>query len=134
MTPGDGIDVVADLTDQDEATAALAGAQPVVDLSAFPSAERPGSSVRVNNIPSTLNVLEAAHQAGARRLVFASSNHVTGLYEEDEPYASIVAGRYEGRDPETVPRITTSFPIRPDGPYGIVKALGEAGARGYRTA
>src|SRR4051812_9372219 len=134
MTPGDGIDVVADLTDQDEATAALAGADLVVDLAAFPSAEQPWSSVRVNNIPSTLNALEAAHRAGARRLVFASSNHVTGLYEEDEPYASVVAGRFEGLDPEQLPRLTPSVPIRPDGPYGVGKALGEAAGRYYADA
>jgi nucleoside-diphosphate-sugar epimerase len=134
MAPGDGIDVVADMTDADEAARALEGADLVVDLAAFPSAEQPWSSVRANNIPSTLNALEAAHGAGARRLVFASSNHVTGLYEEDEPYASIVAGRYDGLDPKTVPRITPAFPIRPDGPYGIVKALGEAAGRYYADA
>ncbi len=134
VSPGDGIDVVADMTDAEATAAALAGAELVVDLAADPAADAPWSSVRTNNIPATLNVLEAAHRAGARRLVFASSNHVTGLYEEDEPYASVVAGRLDGLDPEQLPRLTPAYPIRPDGPYGIGKALGEAAGRYYADA
>ena len=51
------------------------------------------------------------------------------MYENDSPYADIVAGRYEGITPDDIPPITTAMPIRPDGPYGIVKALGEAAER-----
>jgi uronate dehydrogenase len=87
--------------------------------------------VRANNIPATLNALEAAHRAGVPRLVFASSNHVTGLYERDEPYASIVEGAYGGLDPAALTRISAADPIRPDGPYGVGKALGEAAGRMY---
>ncbi len=134
ISPGDGIDVVADMTAADAAEAALAGADLVVDLAANPAADTPWSLVRANNIPSTLNALEAAHRAGARRLVFASSNHVTGLYEDDEPYASVVAGRLDGLDPEQLPRLTSAVPIRPDGPYGVGKALGEAAGRYYADA
>ena len=47
------------------------------------------------------------------------------------PYASIVAGRYDGLDPATFPRVTVDMPIRPDGPYGIGKAFGEAAGRYY---
>ena len=53
------------------------------------------------------------------------------MYERDEPYASIVAGRYDGLDPDDLPRLTADAPIRPDGPYGIGKAFGEAAARYY---
>src|SRR3954463_4514747 len=100
-SPGDGIDVVADMTDPDATETAVAGADVVVDLAANPAADAPWSSVRTNNIPSTLNALEAAHRAGARRLLFASSNHVTGLYEEDETYESVVEGRLRRFCPAT---------------------------------
>jgi len=103
----------------------------VIDLAADPSADAPWSSVLANNMPATLNALEAARRAAVRRLVFASSNHVTGMYEQDEPYASIVNGAYAGLDPASIRRITTADPIRPDGPYGVGKALGEAAGRMY---
>ena len=64
-----------------------------------------------NNVRATVNMLEAAREAGVQRVVFASSNHVVGLYERDEPYASIVAGRYEGIDPRAIPRLMGSPPI-----------------------
>lgn len=127
----DGVDAVADSTDLEALADAFRGAQLVVDLAADPAADAPWSSVRTNNIPATLNALEAACRAGVRRLVFASSNHVTGMYEQDEPYASIVKGAYAGLDPAAIRRITTADPIRPDGPYGVGKALGEAAGRMY---
>ena len=80
---------------------------------------------------STYNALEAARRAGAKRVIFASSNHATGNYEFDEPYASIVAGEYDGLDAASFPRVTVDMPIRPDGPYGIGKAFGEAAGRYY---
>ena len=42
-----------------------------------------------------------------------------------------MAGRYDGLDPRETPVIETSWPLRPDGPYAIGKALGEAAARHY---
>ena len=127
----DGVDVIADSTDLEALGKAFRGAQLVVDLAADPSADAPWWSVRANNIPATLNALEAAHRAGVRRLVFASSNHVTGMYEQDEPYASIVKGAYDGLDPAALRRVAVADPIRPDGPYGVGKALGEAAGRMY---
>jgi hypothetical protein len=64
-------------------------------------------------------------------VVYASSNHVVGMYERDEPYASVVAGRYDGLDPALVPRLDASVPVRPDSLYGVGKAFGEAAARFY---
>jgi nucleoside-diphosphate-sugar epimerase len=126
-----GADEVVDMTDLESIQPAFEGADAVVDLAANPDANAPWSSVRENNIPATLNTLEAAHRAGVRRVVFASSNHVTGMYEHDDPYASIVAGDYDGIDPDGFERIRVDGPIRPDGPYGVGKALGEAAARYY---
>ena len=110
---------------------AFEGADVVVHLAANPDAHASWPDVYDNNIRSTLNVFEAARGAGVRRLVFASSNHVTGMYERDEPYASICAGRYDGLEPAGIPKITSDWPIRPDGPYGVGKALGEATGRYY---
>ena len=83
------------------------------------------------NVVGVYHAFEAARRAGVPRFVFASSNHATGMYEGDHPYSAIVAGRYEGLDPATIPYVDTGMPIRPDGPYGIAKAFGEAAGRHY---
>lgn len=131
--PGKGVDLVADMADPAAIGAAFEGMNAVIDLAADPDAGASWEAIRENNIPATLNALEAARAAGVERFVFASSNHATGLYEEDEPYASIVAGRYDGV-PQGFDRLTGTSPIRPDGPYGVGKALGEAAARFYAEA
>jgi nucleoside-diphosphate-sugar epimerase len=129
---GDG--VVADARDLDALCEAFAGCDVVVDLAARPSAELPWDEVYSNNIPATRTVLEAALRTGVRRVVYASSNAVTGGFEQDEPYASILAGRYEGLRPELVPRLGADAPIRPDSFYGVGKACGEACCRYYADA
>ena len=123
--------VVADATDLDAGLAAYEGVDAVIDLASVPDQHSPWETVRANNLPSTWNALESARRAGAKRVVFASSNHATGNYENDEPYASIVAGEYGGLTPGGFPLITPDMPIRPDGPYGVGKAFGEAAGRYY---
>jgi NAD+ dependent glucose-6-phosphate dehydrogenase len=110
------------------------GFDTVIDLAALPSERTPWSDVWGNNLPATMNTLEAAQRGRVRRYVFASSNHVTGMYERDPPYAAIAAGEYDGLDPRETPLIEPSWPLRPDGPYAIGKALGEAAARYYSDA
>jgi nucleoside-diphosphate-sugar epimerase len=105
------------------------GADAVVDLAGLPDHRTDWKRVWRNNLPTTMNVLEAAVRAGVRRYVFASSNHVTGLYERYPPYSAIVAGDYAGLDPGSIPLIRASFPVRPDGAYALGKVLGEAAAR-----
>lgn len=128
---GPGVDHVADMTKPRRVERAFEGVSAVVDLAADASVSASWESVRANNIPATVTALEAARKAGVRRVVFASSNHVVGMYERDEPYASIVAGSYEGLDPAVLPRLGSDVPIRPDGPYGVGKAFGEASGRYY---
>jgi uronate dehydrogenase len=120
----------ADLTRPRHAERAVEGADVVIDL-ASAHWQQPWEVVRRNNIPAAWNTLEAARRRGVPRVVYASSNHVTGCYERDDPYVRIVAGDYDGLDPATVPRINTAMPLRPDTPYGVGKALGEAAARYY---
>ena len=109
---------------------AFEGVDAVVDLASRAAVKLPWREVE-KDIRGRVNVLEAARVHGVRRYVFASSNHVTGGYELDEPYASIVAGVYDGLDPAEIPLITPYSPIRPDSPYGVGKAFAEAAARYY---
>ena len=129
LVKGPGVERVGDMAKLRRVESAFEGMTAVVDLAANPSVTEPWSAVLQNNIPATLNALEAARKAGVKRVVFASSNHVVGMYEHDEPYASVVAGEYERLDPDELPRLTKDTPVRPDGPYGVGKAFGEAAAR-----
>lgn len=110
------------------------GADVVIDLAASPSPSIPWRTAIRNNITSSVNALEAARKAGVKRVVYASSNHATGLYENDAPYRDIVAGRYDGLEPGRFRMISASDPVRPDGPYGVSKAFGEATGRYYAEA
>jgi dTDP-4-dehydrorhamnose reductase len=76
----------------------------------------------VNNIIGTRNVYEAAKLFKVKRVVFASSNHVTGAYEGFPP------SLHAQPSPAL---IRPQDPIRPDGNYGVSKAAGEAIARMY---
>ncbi|MCY4654252.1 MAG: NAD(P)-dependent oxidoreductase [Dehalococcoidia bacterium] len=132
IRPVDGFtSLVADTSDLDAVLPAYENVDTVIDLASVPDQDSPWDVVYRNNLPSTYNALEAARRGGARRGVFFRSNHATGNYEDDEPYASIVAGRYEGLAPGNFPPVTVDMPVRPDGPYGIGKAFGEAAGRYY---
>ncbi len=128
-----GVDARAgvDMRDLSAAERGFAGADVFVDLAANPRTDTSWQEVYANNLPATANAFEAAQRAGVKRVIFASSNHVTGLYERDEPYSRVVAGEYDGLDPASLRRITSADPIRPDGPYGVGKAFGEAAGRFY---
>jgi nucleoside-diphosphate-sugar epimerase len=112
----------------------FAGADAVVDLAANPDLRAGWPEIWKNNLPATMNSLEAARRAGVRRYVFASSNHVTGMYEREPPWNAIVAGDYGDLDPASIPLLGASSPVRPDGAYALGKALGEAAARWYSDA
>ena len=103
----------------------------VVDLAADASATAGWESVYGNNLLATFNAFEASRRCGVRRLVFASSTRVTGLYERESPYAAIVEGRYEHLEKGAIPMLKADAPIRPDGLYAVGKAFGEALGRLY---
>jgi nucleoside-diphosphate-sugar epimerase len=124
----------ADLTKPRSLDSLFRGANAVIDLAGLSASRMPWGEIWKNNLPATMNALEAARLAGVRRFVFASSSRITGMYEHDRPYSAIVAGAYGGLDPRSTPLITPSFPIRPDGPYALGKALGEAAGRYYSDA
>lgn len=125
----EGLDSVkADLTDLDAIAPAFEGKDVVVHLAAEPrhTPDIGWDLLMPDNVIATANVFEAARRGGASRIIFFSSMHVSGMYERDEPYASIAAGEYEGIDPDAVPLITADMPDRPDGPYAVSKIFGEA--------
>ncbi|MEO8312309.1 MAG: NAD(P)-dependent oxidoreductase [Caldimonas sp.] len=89
----------------------VAGSQAIVHLGGV-STEGPFAPILEANIVGVWNLYEAARRHRVKRIVFASSNHVTGFYRQDEV-------------------IAPSDPMRPDGNYGLSKAFGENVARFY---
>ena len=98
-----------DLEDLPALTDAMQGIDAVVHMAADPEVEATWDSVLHNNIVGTYNVYEAARQAGVKRIIFASTNHVMGMYDRDGMWP-----------------IFADQPIRPDSLYGVSKAFGEA--------
>jgi uronate dehydrogenase len=109
---GEGEEVVTAALQDGAAVAALvAGCEAIVHLGGI-STEGPFAPILEANIVGVWNVYEAARRHAVRRIVFASSNHVTGFYRQDEVVAP-------------------ADPVRPDGHYGLSKAFGENVARFY---
>ena len=100
--------IEGDIRDPDLCRRAFAGADYVLHQAAIPSVQRsvqdPATSNDVN-VTGTLNVLLAAREAKARRVVMASSS---SLYGESE----------------TLPKVETMSPA-PISPYGLQKLAGE---------
>ncbi|MBL8341372.1 MAG: NAD(P)-dependent oxidoreductase [Rubrivivax sp.] len=100
-----------DLADKAGVLALLQGVDAVVHLGGV-STEHAFETILPANIVGTYHVYEGARQAGTRRIVFASSNHVTGFYRQSETIT-----------PQVLPR--------PDTYYGLSKAFGENLAQFY---
>lgn len=66
-------------------TSRFAGVDAVVHLAGDPVAYHGWDELTRPNIDATLNVFEAAARSGVRRLIFASSNHVMGGYQDGPP-------------------------------------------------
>ena len=98
----------ADIEDLDEVRSLMDGVDTVVHLAGAASPDSSWDDVLAANIVGTRNVLEAAVGAGVRRVVYASSNHVMGMYDR--------LGEWP---------VYTSQPVRPDSLYGVSKAFGE---------
>jgi len=97
----------------------------VIHLAADSRMEADWNSVSELNIRGTFNVFEETRKHDVRKLVFASSNHVTGLYENDWPISSIVKGDFRGLDSKKIPMISHLSPPRSDSFYGVGKLFGE---------
>ena len=103
--------MVAGLEDAGAVLGLLKDVDAVVHMGGV-STERPWADILAGNIVGAYNLYEAARKNGVKRIVFASSNHVTGFYRQDEV-------------------IDTRDPVRPDGLYGLSKAFGENLAQLY---
>ncbi len=103
--------VLADLADAEAVNAMVKGVDAIVHLGGM-SVEGPFEPIFQANILGIYHLYEAARQHGVKRVVFASSNHVTGFYRQDQT-------------------LTADHPARPDGLYGVSKAFGEDLSRFY---
>jgi len=107
--PGEEV-VVADVTDPSAVTKICQDVDAVLHLGGI-STEAAFDDVLSVNVVGTRNVLQGAVDAGARRVVLASSNHAAGFYRRsDAP---------EGGLPD-------DLPPRPDTFYGWSKAATES--------
>ena len=108
--PGEEI-ALADLADATAVDAAVAGCDAIVHLGGI-SVEAAWAPILAANIDGLFKLYEAARHHGVKRVVFASSNHVTGFYRQDEV-------------------ITPQHLPKPDTLYGLSKAFGENLAQLY---
>ncbi len=119
----------ASLDDFDAMRPAFDGQDTVVHLAACISDSVGWDALLATNIVGTRNVLEAAVQAGVKRVVYTSSGATVSGFEAEPPYASIVNGRYG--DVGDIPMIDESVATRPANQYAATKVWGEAIARHY---
>ena len=103
--------IQCDLSDRQAVHALVEGVDAIVHFGGI-SVESKFDSILQSNIVGAFNIYEAARKHGVKRVVFASSNHVTGFYKQTE-------------------RISPEDPVRPDGLYGVSKAFGENLSRFY---
>ncbi|MFM9990460.1 MAG: NAD-dependent epimerase/dehydratase family protein [Burkholderiaceae bacterium] len=103
--------VIASLEDKQQMLDLLKDVNAVVHMGGV-STEQPWDPILASNIVGMVNLYEAARIQKVKRIVFASSNHVTGFYRQDEA-------------------VNTRMPPKPDGFYGLSKAFGEDLAQLY---
>jgi uronate dehydrogenase len=103
--------MLGDVANLAVARRAVAGCDACVHLAAIP-VEAPFDQILHANIQGTWALFEAARLEGCERIVFATTNHVTGFYPVTQ-------------------RIGPSDPVRPDTYYGVSKVFGEALGRLY---
>ena len=117
----DDIDsTVLDASDRDAFVDALDGADVLVHLAWAPASRGEWTGEDEVNVRMAVNAFEAARENGVERVVMASSIHVFGMYNRDDPseFESVV------EDPTTT--VTTDTQPRPDTYYGVAKVAVEA--------
>jgi nucleoside-diphosphate-sugar epimerase len=99
---------------------AFAGQEAVVHLAAIPNPRTAPADVTFHtNVQGTWNVLQAAEEAGVRRVVVASSDAALGLHYNPPGYG-----------PQYLP-IDEDHPLRPIEFYSLSKEVTEAMCRSY---
>ena len=112
--------VNVDITDLAGLTQAFAGVDCVVHLAAVPNprTSSPQECFRVNT-QGTWTALQAAEDAGVRRVIVISSDAATGLHYNPENWR-----------PQYLP-VDEAHPIRPSEVYSLSKEITESIARSY---
>jgi NAD+ dependent glucose-6-phosphate dehydrogenase len=111
----------ADILDLAALRRAFAGCDALVHLAGGVLRDGSWDEVWELNLLGLRNVLTAAVDAGCRRVVYASSLHVLGLYEEQRRPGIYAPG------PKTL--LGTDVEPRPVNPYALTKVCGEVIAR-----
>ncbi|HEV8400244.1 MAG TPA: NAD(P)-dependent oxidoreductase [Gemmatimonadales bacterium] len=112
---------VGDVTDLAAVRAACAGRDAVVHIAAMPNIwSGPGERIMTVNVTGTWNVLQAAEDAGVKRVILCSSDSVVGF--------TVMSGGM--RPPDYVP-VDQAHPLRPTDPYALSKLLGEQIGRSF---
>ena len=119
----------ASLDDFDAIRGAFIDQEVVVHLAAKIHDGVGWDALLATNVVGTRNVLQAAADAGVRRVVFASSGAVVAGWELVAPYAQLVAGEYAGIG--DIALIDESMPTRPRNLYASTKVWGEALGRHF---
>lgn len=103
--------VQCDLTDAAAVDALLAGTNVIVHFAGYPR-EADWSTLIPANVVSVTNLWEAAVKNRVRRIVYASTNHVVGMYSVTQ-------------------KIDVNAELKCDSRYGVTKAFTETVARFY---
>ncbi len=121
LKAGDDAVIQGDITDYGTVAQAVAGRDAVVHVAALANiwAGSAPEIMRVNTM-GTWNVLQAAAEAGVRRVVLCSSDSVVGF--------TVASGAM--LPPLYLP-IDEAHPRRPTDPYALAKKLGEEAGRSF---
>ena len=110
-----------DVTAGDAIAEAARPCEAIVHLAGRSSTDASFEEVFETNVRGTYNVLEAARQHDVDTVVFASSNHVVGMYEREHAPELYEPGHALVLDHEVA--------VRPDSEYAASKVAGEAWVR-----
>jgi L-arabinose 1-dehydrogenase [NAD(P)+] len=114
-----------DFTDTDQFCGALEGTDVLIHTAWMGAPDDEWEDTHQANVEGVATALAAAVENGLDRVIFPSSNHVTGLYNRDDPSTmeTMAADGTRAVDPED--------PVRPDSFYAVSKVACEAMCRHY---
>lgn len=122
----------ADINDAEAIKPAFQGVDMVLHLSANTTDVFDWADTMATTVMGTLNVFQAAQQAGVKRVVFMSSGSTMCGYEwdDDRPYGKLASGEYDQVE-KPWPMIDYTDLPRPDSPYAVGKLFGEQCGRWF---
>jgi nucleoside-diphosphate-sugar epimerase len=126
--------IATDVTDAKAIRPAFNGIHTVLHLACATGKDEVGAwgPTMAGTVQGTLNVYEAAREAGVKRVVFFSSGCVHLAYEWDPGSVyGILANGPDDKIPASWPILPNDAPVRPDTPYAVGKLFGENLGRYY---